>query len=192
MKEKYDTPQLLAGLKQHNKEVIHYIYQRYFPMISDMVLQSSSLNKADAEDIFVSALEAIYIKLEDKSFKLDCKFSTFLYSICYRQWCKELNKRNKPIKKEQFLQKNHPELDKTVQNCMEEAEKLALYREKFEELGQQCKRLFQLSFSGYSAKDIVLEMGYKSVSYFYKKKSLCRKKLISLIQQDKRFPEIKD
>ena len=192
MKNNHSTDSLLNGLLRHDKRVVKFIYKQYFPMIKNMVLKSPNTSTADAEDIFVIGLEAIYVRLEQGELTLDCQFSSFLYEICKRQWSKELRKRNRVIDQKTLEKRLYPHhSESNIQKCLEEAEKLSLYREQFEKLGNSCKQLLELGFKGFSAGKIAQKMGFRNASYVHKKRCLCRKKLMQLIHKDARFSEIK-
>jgi len=71
-----------------------------------------------------------------------------------------------------------------------EAEKMELYKRKFAELGEDCQKILNLFFSGEKFKEIANKLDLASENSAKKKKHLCQKKLIQMIQKDQRFNEI--
>ena len=183
---------ILNGLLHHDRPTVKYVYKQYFPMVREMVLRSPRSSIADAEDVFMNALEVVYLKIRKGILQLNCQFATYLYAICYRQWCKELRRRNQQLDVELFMKKNYPEIGNDIQYDIEEGEKLNLYRQKFNELTKGSQDILRLSFLGLSGDEIANKLGLSSAAYVYKKCSHCRKKLMHLIRKDVRYFELKE
>lgn len=190
MREKLGNSDILLGLQTHDRSTIKYVMDQYFPMIRNMVMRTAGASSADAEDVFMNGLEAIYLRLAHGPLELSCQFSTFFYAICHKQWCTELRRRKRSHENNEVVHQLYAEADNDAQNCLEVADQMALYHQMFNRLGQRCQQILQLTFSGYSAKDIATKLSLRSANYINKRRSICRRQLLEFIQQDQRYSEI--
>ncbi|MCB0636565.1 MAG: sigma-70 family RNA polymerase sigma factor [Lewinella sp.] len=183
--------QLLRGLRQHDKRAIQHIFDQCFPSIRQLVVsRSDGASVQDAEDIFMSAIEAVYLKLENDDLHLTCQFSTFFISIAKNLWLNELRRRGRQIDPTQLARQNGHNQLPGIEDCLEKAERYTLYREKFEELEEGCQKLLKLVIAGCSADAIREQMGFRSANYAQKRKHICKKRLLALISGDRRYKEL--
>ncbi len=179
----------LQGLKKQGEDVLHEIYDNYFPGIKSHVINNSG-NDEDAEDIFHDALIVIYRKVKNDSLELTSSFHTYLFAICKNLWLKKLKRKKRKsgvtIEDAEVL---------TILNDSEQeietTERFALYREKFQLLGADCQKLLLLYFDKTNMEDIAKAMGFGSEGYARKRKFQCKEKLTKLIKADERFNELK-
>ncbi len=61
------------------------MYQALFPMISKLVRENGGA-VADAKDVFQEAMMEAFKKAKQPGFRLESKFSTFLYGIALNKW----------------------------------------------------------------------------------------------------------
>ena len=73
-------------------------------------------------------------------------------------------------------------VDKMTEEEIREMERYQLYRDKFEFLGADCKKLLLLFFEKKSMNTISKLMGHGSEGYTRKRKHNCQKKLIELVE----------
>jgi len=78
--EEYTDNEIIECLRNRQSYVVHWLSDRYMPMIRLMIYQKGGTNE-DARDIFQDGLIIMLEKLDDKKFNLTCKFKTF--SIVY-------------------------------------------------------------------------------------------------------------
>lgn len=74
---------------------------------------------------------------------------------------------------------------------MDKRERLKLYQEKFQLLGEDCQRILTLFYNGIKMDEIAQKMGFASAGYAKKRKHKCKEKLVALITADERFNELK-
>ena len=170
-----DDEVLLGGLRDHDKEVIRYIFSQFFPMIEHLVKTNGGGSREEAEDVFMNALEVFYLKLQEETFNLTCAFSTLLFEICRRQWLKVLNQKKRLVRVTFPDSKILMEEDFTA--ALEQAERYELYREKFEEISPGCREILNLFLEGNSMKQIAEKLGFASEEYARKRKFNCKKKI---------------
>lgn len=183
-----DSQSLIKGLREHDKITIRYIFDKFFPMIEHLVKTNGKGNRQDAEDLFMNALEAIYLKVEDDSFELSCAFSTLLFEICKRQWLKALKRKKRISGVTIGYQKELIEED-FVQS-IEQSERYQLYREKFQELTEGCREVLSMALEHIPMREIAEKMGFASEEYARKRKFKCKEKLMQLVRADARYQEL--
>jgi RNA polymerase sigma factor (sigma-70 family) len=179
----------LQGLKNQTLEVLQEIYDNYFPSIKGHIINNSG-KEEDAEDVFHDALIVIYRKVKDDSLELTSSFHTYFFAICKNLWLKKLNRKKRQsrvtIEDAEVLT-----MENDTEKAIETTERFALYREKFQLLGEDCQKLLQLYFEKKNMKEIANTMGFGSEGYARKRKFQCKEKLTKLIQSDDRFNELR-
>src|SRR5690606_37303857 len=139
-----ENQRYLQGLKSQNVEVLREIYDKYFPGIKAHVVNNSGAEE-DAEDVFHDALIVIYRKVKDDSLELTSSFHTYLFAICKNLWLKRLKQKNRDsgvtIEDAEVLT-----IENDTEQAIETTERFAMYREKFQLLGEDCQKLLQLFF----------------------------------------------
>ncbi len=185
----------IDALVNNDATLLEELYQKFSGKIKWMVLQNNG-SASDAADIFQEALLSIFQKATTQNFTLTCSFDAFLYVICRNKWLKVLSKRatggvtNKDPKGYNMgdaMEENSVEL---AEECQMLQERRGLLNEKLEELGENCRQLLRLSWSGRSM-DEVAKMLHVTYGYARKKKSECISKLVQLVKQSPKFNSLK-
>ncbi|KAA3624815.1 MAG: sigma-70 family RNA polymerase sigma factor [Bacteroidetes bacterium] len=190
-RSKYSNEDYLNGIRQHDSGVLQYIFKEYLPLIEYYIISNKGTKEA-AEDIFMDALEAIYRKVKNNELKLTCAFYTFLFAICKNLWYKKLRGR----KYQSGVTMDDWEVLKLgayPEEAMVRTERFKLYREKFNLLGEDCKKILHwFLIDNKDMKEIASLMGFKSEGYARKRKFQCKQKLTEMIKNDDRFEELID
>lgn len=178
---------LLHGIRERNNDVLTYIIKKNSRIISKLVLSNSGSNE-DADDVLQEAIIVLFRKVKEPDFKLTSSIHTFIYSIARLIWLKELERRSG---KQSINESQNNIVDEhSFESVIEKNERLKLYREKFEELGEDCKKVLRLFNLGTSMSQIAVFMGYQSEVYAKKKKYSCKEALVKSIKDTKRFYEL--
>jgi RNA polymerase sigma factor (sigma-70 family) len=182
----------IDALLSNDAPLLEEIYRNFSGKIKSMVLQNNGTD-ADAADIFQDALLSIYHKAKSGDFALTCPLDAFLYLICKNKWLNELAKKKSrgvtfpdpagyPMVSEEGF--------RLAEECSLFQERNNLLVEKMSELGESCRRLLQLSWSGKSMNEVA-EMLKVTYGYARKKKSECMGKLIESVRRSRRFNALK-
>jgi len=78
--KEYSDKEIIECLRNRQSYVVHWLSDRYLPMIRLMVYQMGG-NADDARDIFQDGLIIMLEKLDNKEFALTCKFNSRLSFI---------------------------------------------------------------------------------------------------------------
>lgn len=181
----------IDALLNNDTYLLDELYRKFSGKIKWMILKNNG-SETDAADVFQDALLSIYHKARTRDFLLTCPFEAFLYLICKNKWLNELSKR-----------KSHPvtTIDEDGFNLVEDSFKLAdeltlhqkrhsLVTKKLAEMGDTCRALLQLSWSGKSMEEVA-KILHVSYGYARKKKSECMAKLIVQVKLSAQFDSLK-
>jgi len=114
--------------------------------------------------------------------KLDCKFSTYLYSISKNLWLKHL--RDNPGKVADLSQISDISHDAELEDSIRESKCYDIYLNKFEKLSQKCQEMLKMYFAKIDMKSIAKSLNLSSESYAKKKKFKCKEQLIKTIKKE--------
>lgn len=181
----------IDSLLTNNTVILEELYKKFSGKIKWMVLQNNG-SETDAGDILQEALLSIYKKAKGGNFILSCPFDAFLYAVCRNKWMKELSKRKRrgvtitDIEEYSTLSEDTFRLSEEVN--LHQARK-DLLMEKLGELGDSCKQLLHLSWSGKSMEEVA-DMLKVTYGYARKKKSECMGKLVILVKESSQFTSL--
>jgi len=173
--------ELIAGIRNHDNDVLRYIYKKYFEIIRNFIRKNNG-NEEDAQDIFQEAIIILYKKIKDDQLVLTCSFGTFMFSICKLLWLKQLEKRR--IRGEDFPENDMSEFVSIIGSNIESNDEYKLYQYHFSRLNKDCQRVLRLFLEKVPLKEIAEIMGYKTEQYAKKRKFECKEKLIENIKND--------
>ena len=184
----YSDQELIEGIINNDSLVIEFIYAENFHSIRHYVLLNNG-SEDDAKDVFQESLILLYKKAKSSDLVLSSSLGTFLYSICRFLWLKELSNK----KKKSIVENVEPDIisdEKGIIEILERNERLSLYREKYEELSDDCKRILKMFLNNIPIKEITQAMGYHSDQHTKNRRFRCKKSLIVKIQECRKFKEL--
>ncbi len=186
MKE-YSDREIIDSLRSREGSVVHYLSERYLPMIRLMVFQMGGTAE-DAKDIFQDALIIILYKIDNNELVLTCKLKTFLYSICNNLWKSILEKRsaasNYLVRK--IEDDPVPDFTEIYDNKLYEN----IFYDMYETLDPVCQNILKLYWEEFSPKEIATKLGY-TYGYIRKKKCECQGELVKKVKNNSEYKSLK-
>ena len=85
---------------------------------------------------------------------------------------------------------NSQELE--VLDIIDYNEKLKLFREKFEELSEDCKKVLRMFLNNIPIKEITQSMGYSSDQHTKNRRFRCKKSLVEKIRKSSKYKELRN
>lgn len=171
---------MLKGLIARDKTVLKEFYVVFFESIRQLVLYNHG-REEDAEDLFQEALLVVFQKARTGTFILTSSLGTYLYSVSRLLWLKELDKRKRisqqPVDFEEYF-----DADEDIVAIAENNEKLRIYRQEFEKLSTDCRKVLSLFLEGMSIAAITGFMGYKSEQHTRNRRYRCKLSLLKRIR----------
>ena len=190
--KKFSDEDIIRGLRKRDNEVIQFIYNENFGMISSMILKNSGSDD-DSEDVFQEALIIVFKRLrEEPEFELTSTFSTFLYSVARLIWLKKIREDKKmevtELKREmeEFIEFEEPPpvQDKDL--------RMAVYQRNLNLIPEDCQKILILTGQSISAKEIAEKLGFRSDNYVRKRRHFCKEFLANRIKEDKAYQALLD
>ena len=185
--KEYTDNEIIECLRNRQSYVVHYLSDRYMPMIRLMVYQNGGTNE-DARDIFQDGLIIMLEKLDNKQFALTCKFKTFLYCVCEHLWKTILDKRQ--AASNYLSKRSEPETDKDFTEVMDHNMYKEIFFDVFETLDPISKKILKLYWQEISPQEIADRLGY-TYGYVRKKKSEAQSELTEKVKKHPSYMNIK-
>lgn len=180
---------IVEGIASHDCKVLNQLYKDVLPFVESFVLQNGG-TREQSQDVLQDAMIIIYKKIRKGSFTLQCKFSTYLCSVCKKIWIQERKKQISRLKK---LEELSTVAEHQVEYLQPEPdEKVKLFHKHFNTLGKGCQKMLKLYFNGATIEDIRNIMGFRTAHQASDKKYRCIKTLIERIQNDPKYRRYKN
>ena len=186
MKE-YNDNEIIECLRNRQSYVVHWLSDRYMPMIRMMVYQKGGTTE-DACDIFQDGLIIMLEKLDDKNFTLTCKFKTFLYCVCEHLWKTVLEKRQAAAN--YFNRRSEPESEKDFSDIIDYQMYEQIIHDVFKTLDPISKKILTLYWQEKSPQEIADKLGY-TYGYVRKKKCEAQSELTEKVKKHPGYMRIK-
>lgn len=186
MKE-YTDNEIIECLRNRQSYVVHWLSDRYMPMIRLMVYQKGGTTE-DARDIFQDGLIIMLEKLDDKKFNLTCKFKTFLYCVCEHLWKTILEKRQSAAN--YLNRRSEPESEKDFTDMIDYQMYEQIIQDVFKTLDPISKKILTLYWQEKSLQEIADQFGY-TYGYVRKKKCEAQGELTEKVKRHPGYMRIK-
>ncbi len=186
--KKYKEQEILDGIKKHDHKIINFVYDDVLPVIENMIVNSGG-SVSHAKDIFQDAMIIIYRKVRNEGLKLNCKFSTYMYSVCKNLWIQEIKYGDRVLKNSIRLIDvvNEAEPETEYKNAMHK-----IFDEHFQNLSDDCQKILNLHLSKICIEDIQKLMGYTNSHYTIDRKYRCKQSLVKRILNDPRYKDLEN
>lgn len=182
------SEKILKGIFENDNTVIQYVYDKYFNTIKSFVLRYGGAEE-DAWDIFQDGIVVIYEQVKNENLIVKNSFLTYFYTVCKYQWLKIIRERDSKYFEsiEGSLEADRLNLNDEnlkLDEAIEKEKRIKLYQRNVAKLSKECQALLKLVAKGYKTDEITTKLAYKSTGFTYKKRRLCKERLIKLINTD--------
>lgn len=185
-----DDRELMALLKsmdaKENDIGFRFMYSSYLAMIQNLVINNKG-NEVEAEDIFQDGLIVLFNQIRKRDLELRCTVKTYLYSVCRNLWLKKLrkNKRQAGLKEGDLP---FVTVQDTLLKTLEVTEEKKIVAEFLAKLNPGCRTILKyFYFDRKKMSEIAALMGLANEQGAKNKKSMCMKKLKSLMKDSEYF-----
>lgn len=182
------SEQILEGIYRNDSQVIQYVYDKYFESIKRFIVNYGG-SEEDAWDTFQDGIIVVYEQIKNENLKLKHTFITYFYTICKYSWLKVLRDRDKKyyekIEESREVEKlSLSEYEIELDEIIEKEKRVKLYQLNYQKLSKECQKMLRLMAKGSTIEEITNEFNYKSNGFTYKKRRICKERLIRLIKED--------
>lgn len=181
--KQYSEEQLLRGIRNHDNQILKYVYKEYRPAIRLLVYRMGG-NWADAKDVFQDGVVELLKIVADPAFIPKSSVKTLLYAICKNLWRNNLRRRNKELPFEIPVHKDLTEPEFPEYNDIELYE--SLFWTTFKFLPETCRKVLLLFWREYTHHEISRLLN-RSEGYVRKRKSMCTRKFIEMDKTHKDY-----
>ena len=176
----------LKGIAENDYTVLQQIYKESLPEVAKYVKRNSGTYD-DAKDIFQEAILIVFRKVRENTLNLTTSLHVYLFSICRNLWLRKLKRRgNKEVGMDELADFA---IDEDLDADFIKSRKWKLFNDKFKILAEECRKVLQMLFDGFSGKEIAAKMGY-TVDYAKRKKYRCKNGLATLIKNDPEYKHL--
>lgn len=171
--------ELLQRLIINDVAATRLIYKENYPMIQSLVVNNSG-DVDEAKDVFQESMIVLFEKAKMPDFELNCKISTYLYSVARRIWLKKLQSNN-----HKNTISDHIEETVAVEDDVEfhenQNKQLELMHEAMAKIGEPCKSLLEAYyFNKQHMNEIAGQFGYTNADNAKNQKYKCLLRLKKL------------
>ncbi len=181
-----NNQKIIDGICTGHTQTLTAFYRRNLPCIRKLVLNNQG-QETDVEDLFQDSMLQLYQQLNTKTTHITCSIHSYFYAICRNNWRYTCRKKKRSTQVP--LHTEIPEAPAVVHTIAQQEEK-NLYQTHFSKLNASHQRILQLFLLGNSASEIAQQTGY-SENYVRKKKFEAKKNLLSSIEKDPVYQELK-
>ena len=136
----------------------------------------------DGEEVFIDALTILDSNLRDGKFEGRSALNTYFVQIAKFLWLKRLARR-RPALDPKKLQDAEPMVEDSVEKMLISLEHETVFAQVMSQVGERCKRIFELFHLGHSMAEIAQELGISDADQAKKEKSRCKKRLLNLLAE---------
>lgn len=180
---------LLDGIRSGDDQILKQIFRVYKPPIIKLLIRDGA-QVTEAEDIFMTGLEAIHEKLQIDNLILDkATFKTYFTRICLYQWSKV--RRRKKFSSPVTM--DHLEVLDDMEDpgdTLLAVDRINLMHAKLMTMSSECRQILEWYFTG--EKSMLDMAGLLEISEgnVRKKKYDCKERLFKLMQNDPLYKEL--
>ncbi len=158
--------------KSNCKGKIHRVITRY------------GIDMEEAQDIFHDGIITLDNCIKTKKFRGESSIDTYLFSICKFLCLNYWRKKKKMLYIEDISQVNNFEINNPVNTAEEfiKKEEKSILDKMLSEVGETCQQVLKMWQLSYSMEEISKEMSLSSPNMAKKKRFLCHKRLMLLIE----------
>lgn len=185
---KYSDEELIQGIYNHDSRIIQSIINECYPLVKKLVLSRNG-SELDVDDAIQEAIIVLYRKIREESFISTGSIKSYLLVIARNQWYLELKRRNGLFQISDRFDVAIDIDDETLQ-LIEKNDRYRLFREKFEELSDSCKKVIRMYLMKVPISEITRILGYTSTQITRNRRFKCKEELIRKIKRTSMFKEL--
>lgn len=168
----------LEAILQNNQKGITDIYQRYFPLVLQLIITNSG-NEDDAKDVFQETVIILYNKIQTGNFVLNSRLSTYIYAIAKRLWLKKLNQMGRMSSFNSLFDVEDNVLETfSIEQHNQNEENFKHIESALNELGEPCRAIIEnYYYRSMPMSQIASKLGYVNADSVKAQKYKCIQRL---------------
>jgi len=173
----------IRGRESDRNRALQYLVQHagWRLQVLRHVLANSGTEE-DGEEVFFEALCTFDRNLREDKYREESALSTYFMGIAKNKWLKRLAKHRPVWDVEQLYPKDRMLAGSTEETIIS-AEHEAVFARIMAQIGERCKRIFELFHLGHSMAEIAVEVGIRDADQAKKEKNRCKNRLLNLLAE---------
>lgn len=180
---------LLKNLIESKGKTSNELYNKFFTKVLNYISTHDG-DLQNAEDIFQSAIVLLILQARKKDFEIKSTLEGYFFTICKNLWRKEKKDTKNRVTNDGIIDLISEERSLALKAL--EQERWQLYKEKFETLSDNCKKVLEFAFEKMAYKKIAALLNYSSENTVRQRIFKCKTKLSELIKDDLRYNDLKE
>jgi len=182
--------ELLLSIKNGNdSDAFEYLYINCFPKVKKRILSTNG-DIDEARDLFQDGVLIFYKQVILDKYQHLTDIDGYLYTICKNLWYTRLKKRNKSSELQDNIKESYSDFS-TPEKDLFSGEREKQIMSLLSHIGERCKKLMTYRiYYDMSMKEISHKMGFASEEATKTKNYKCKKRLISLVKENKFIKEL--
>jgi RNA polymerase sigma factor (sigma-70 family) len=184
--EEHEIPERIR--QGTDNEVVKLLYKRVFPLVQNYITKRSG-KKEDAYDVFQDAVMVFYKQVMNGSFNPQYKVYGYLFRISINYWINKLKKDKRLQYTDELEDSQYPAIE-TRDELFISGRNENLLRTLFSNIGEKCIELLHYTiYSEILMEDIMIRMGFSSVSAVKMQQLRCKQKLVQEMEKNPQLAE---
>jgi RNA polymerase sigma factor (sigma-70 family) len=174
-------PELMRQGK--DREVVPLLYKKVFPLVQKYITRRSG-RREDADDVFQDAMMIFYKQVIKNTF--DSKYTVYgyLYKISINCWINKVKKESRMELMDETMEAQAEDIVSVSERMISEKDE-NLLKNVFSDIGEKCIELLTYTiYYNLLMEDIMIRMGFTSVSAVKMQQQRCKQKLIKEIEKN--------
>jgi RNA polymerase sigma factor (sigma-70 family) len=166
-----------------DREVVPLLYRKVFPLVQKYITKRSG-RKDDADDVFQDAMMIFYKQVIKDSFDSKYNVYGYLYRLSINCWINKVKKESRIELMDEMIESGSEEILEVRESMVSDKDD-NLLKSVFSDIGDKCIEL--LTYTIYYSllmEDIMIRMGFTSVSAVKMQQQRCKQKLIKEIEKN--------
>lgn len=180
MQSEEKIPELIR--RGDDRKVIPILYKKVLPLVENFIVRNSG-RKEDAFDVFQDAILIFYKQVVKEQFDPKYKVFGYLYRLSLNLWINKVKRDKKMQVVEDFddVGSDPLEYEEKVMAASDEN----ILRTTFAAIGEKCIELLTYTiYYNLLMEDIMLRMGFSSISSVKMQRQRCKQKLMKEIEKN--------
>lgn len=180
----------IRGNEQQRAVAVNYLYNnRSLKQAVFRYVSSKKGNEEDALTIFHDVIiQFVKTAFSNLDLVIEGEADAYLMGIAKHLWFAELRKRGKNPTLDLDIQKDLAGVDESISSLLIKRDQRQMLSELLGKLGKNCREILMYWAHGFLMTEIADKMNYLSEGMARKKKSICMKELLLIVQLN---PQIK-
>jgi RNA polymerase sigma factor (sigma-70 family) len=171
-----------------DREVVPLLYKKVFPLVQKYITKRSG-RKDDADDVFQDAMMIFYKQVIKDSFDSKYNVYGYLYRLSINCWINKVKKESRIELMDEMIESGSEEIPEVRESMVSDKDE-NLLKNVFSDIGDKCIELLTYTiYYNLLMEDIMIRMGFTSVSAVKMQQQRCKQKLIKEIEKNPELAE---